>query len=838
MRPAPYLMGGKMKVLSKFAAIALASGVVGNATAASVYDGNFKDSQYGNLKLNGNSVSADRNTITIDQPYKGVSLDYTSGTISKTVVFRYRGLTTGTKDKVVVAASVAGNTYDRAGFRYTTGGEVGCVWNNVGTPDTGGVLQPWRENDDLYLSGELPERGYIAFSYMANGGAAIYYRRETDEKFTAAYHNRDSQTYLHSINDNGKGVYGIMIGGCRQEPASSLMNAQGMQITAIAHLDNGEDINDVRFDSSATLEMEGAELSVSAVNAQIEEGTRMLTLKVASGATISLDEPFAVEEVYFVSKGDLTLTADEAPSSAEIAKMDFHAVAGGVTRDWQEYLSGTGAYLTNEAQPAFRRTTLAELDAMRPLRVSMGGGWLVNGPATLFCRSEGRDEGGNLTNITYLAQRVDDKFVKCVALELTQAGDDVWARAYGARNTTSLGLFGTNFPGSSSSLATSDSANGYGLYAIGLANASDCRSINVNFTKDANSRIASASAVGLAGYETDSGAWNNVTGANGTYAVQMGGYGEGDAAFAAACGANVQVVVSGSSGSYHNTATYSTACASPLRGYIDENSNYPKPAVKISNIPFAAYRVIVYCSTDTENAKFGHVTINGTDYTAADGATARGDAAWGASRVAVVTEGTNVLVSDVMSGSVAIVTGHRGSSSAVRGCIAAVRGCIAAVQIVKCDDPGVVPLPCFGVGVKGNIAVSDGGYVVTANDGATLTEEDFSFTIDRKAFNVEIAQDGKSAFVALKPPFDVEKDENAPDAPWTEDGDGNVTLNIEVVPGLYYAAASAASLDGIKCPGAASPATEETALVVAKPDCETQGFYKVWVSASPITADD
>ena len=825
-----HFLRDRIKTLATLTAIALVVGVARSANSASVYDGNFSESQTGILKLNGNSVSVDRKTITIDQPYKGVSLDYTSGSLSMTVVFRYRGLKPGTKDQVVAAASVAGNTYDRAGFRYTTGGKVGCVWNSVSTPNTGGFLQPWRESDDLYLSGELPERGYIAFSYTANGGAAIYCRRETDEKFTAAYHNRESLTYLQSINDNGKGVWGIMIGGCRQEPAATLMNAQGMQITAIARLDNGDDMNDVRFNSSATLEMADMELSASAVNAQIAEGTRILTLKVAPGAMIDLDEPFSVEEVYFVSEGDLTLTADSAPSSAETDKMDFYAVAGSVTRDWLAYLSGTGGYLMSEAQPAFRRMTLAEIDATRPIRVNMGGGWLVNGPATLFCRNEGRDEGGSLTNITYLAQRIDDGYVKCVALELTQVGDDVWARAYGARNTTTLGNFGTSFTGSSSSLATSDSAKGYGLYGIELADAADCRSININFAKDANSRIASASAVGLAGYETDSGAWNNVTGANGTYAVQMGGYGEDDTAFAAACGADVQVAVSGSSGSYHNTATYSTACASPLRGYIDENSNCPKPAVKISNIPFSAYRVIVYCSTDTQGAKFGHVTINGTDYTAVNGVTARGDAAWGVSRVVAETEGTNVLVSDVMSGSVAMVVGHRGSSSAVRGCI-------AAVQIVKCDDSDIVPLPCFGVGVKGDITASGGGYVVTAKDGETLDEADFAFTIDRKAFNVEIAADGKSAFVALKPPYEVENDSET-DAPWTEDDKGNVTLNVEVVPGLYYAAASAASLDGIKCPGAASPATEDTALVVAKPDCETQGFYKVWVSASPINADD
>ena len=36
--------------------------------------------------------------------------------------------------------------------------------------------------------------------------------------------------------------------------------------------------------------------------------------------------------------------------------------------------------------------------------------------------------------------------------------------------------------------------------------------------------------------------------------------------------------------------------------------------------------------------------------------------------------------------------------------------------------------------------------------------------------------------------------ESAPYQPWTDNGDGNVTLNVEVVPGLYYAADSAGKM--------------------------------------------
>ena len=145
--------------------------------------------------------------------------------------------------------------------------------------------------------------------------------------------------------------------------------------------------------------------------------------------------------------------------------------------------------------------------------------------------------------------------------------------------------------------------------------------------------------------------------------------------------------------------------------------------------------------------------------------------------------------------------------------------------------------PTFSVGGKGTIAESgDGRYVVTANEGVALTESDFAFPGTRKAYRVEIASGGATAVVALKAPFEVERSGAVADGPWTEDDEGSVTLNVEIVPGLYYAAASAASLDGLVCPGASAPATAETRLVVRKPVGSPSGFFKVWVSERPLAA--
>ena len=59
---------------------------------------------------------------------------------------------------------------------------------------------------------------------------------------------------------------------------------------------------------------------------------------------------------------------------------------------------------------------------------------------------------------------------------------------------------------------------------------------------------------------------------------------------------------------------------------------------------------------------------------------------------------------------------------------------------------------------------------------------------------------------------------------------------IEVVPGLYYAADSAATIEALRRPGAAEPAKAGDAVVAPKQMGE-QGFYKVWVSDAPIEAE-
>jgi hypothetical protein len=95
-----------------------------------------------------------------------------------------------------------------------------------------------------------------------------------------------------------------------------------------------------------------------------------------------------------------------------------------------------------------------------------------------------------------------------------------------------------------------------------------------------------------------------------------------------------------------------------------------------------------------------------------------------------------------------------------------------------------------------------------------------------------------TASVVLRGPFERTDDAAVSlKTPYRENGDGKtVTLNVEVVPGLYYAADSAATIEALRRPGAVEPAKAGDAVVAPKQE-GAQGFYKVWVSDGPIEAE-
>ena len=150
--------------------------------------------------------------------------------------------------------------------------------------------------------------------------------------------------------------------------------------------------------------------------------------------------------------------------------------------------------------------------------------------------------------------------------------------------------------------------------------------------------------------------------------------------------------------------------------------------------------------------------------------------------------------------------------SAAEGTVVEVNG--AAVALETAED-GKTRTAAVAVGTKAeDVKVVVGGVDVTAG--------------------FRVAVEGTTATVALKEPFEERRVED--NAPYQDNGDGNVTLNVEVVPGLYYAADSALTIEALRCPGSAAPAKAGDAVVAPKQG-GSQGFYKVWVSDAPIMAE-
>ena len=282
------------------------------------------------------------------------------------------------------------------------------------------------------------------------------------------------------------------------------------------------------------------------------------------------------------------------------------------------------------------------------------------------------------------------------------------------------------------------------------------------------------------------------------------------------------------------------------------------------------------CWYENGHATLGHLVINGGHITAnadGNGAGIGGGTGYNAGC-------TSSIGNITINGGTVIATGYNGAGiggGVRRGCCGNITIGGGVAKIVATTTNAEQPIGngnnssfCSGVTVASNLkqtysnngrtltiepgvketAVTVGGAavgeVVRGEDGKTLSFAVAAGTVAgdvkldiggvdvTKGFRVTV--NGTEARAVLLAPYEVPKEEGAADGIWTENGDGTVTLNVTVVPGLYYAADSAESLDALAGPGASAPATGATTLTAPKPVGD-KGFFKVWVSDAPIAAD-
>ena len=151
---------------------------------------------------------------------------------------------------------------------------------------------------------------------------------------------------------------------------------------------------------------------------------------------------------------------------------------------------------------------------------------------------------------------------------------------------------------------------------------------------------------------------------------------------------------------------------------------------------------------------------------------------------------------------------------------------------------------------KGKVVASEteNGYVVTADEGETLTESDFEFgAVARAAYKIDIAPDGKSATVTLAAPeiavaTEQEADDDDPSGmlakvneseisakPTPEAGEAVGALPVKTYEGLYYQASWGDDL-GDMTAGEKVQATGEKLYLGVIKQTGDKGFYKISVS--------
>ena len=360
----------------------------------------------------------------------------------------------------------------------------------------------------------------------------------------------------------------------------------------------------------------------------------------------------------------VTITGDGTFSDSDLLKVAVAPGAAGtaefsLSNDRKSLIATVTFGVINQSSPTlvFPGATLADLST-HTLRARMkGDDFDADGTEVTFFNRTETEDGGVLAKVTYQLQAIDElsdqHWTKAAKVEFTADTDGVYAKLIDGdySNYDTPAKFGTD------PLTANSGTSNYIPYDFRLVE--PATAISVNFTQGGKNLDSSSSVrYGAGDYAVPYSSWNNMAGANNGTAT----YG----------GATIKITKT-SGGFYCNKLSDTKDLR---RGYLDDGGN--SVVIDVTNIPYEFYRIVTYHATDNANVTFGYVKINETRYTGITDATVKGDAVWGATASSHYAfgfrEGVNYLVSDVMSGSSATITGHKVSPA---------RGCIAAIQIVE-----------------------------------------------------------------------------------------------------------------------------------------------------------
>jgi len=206
------------------------------------------------------------------------------------------------------------------------------------------------------------------------------------------------------------------------------------------------------------------------------------------------------------------------------------------------------------------------------------------------------------------------------------------------------------------------------------------RTISVNFGSD---RVAIDDVDTTVGYAPVPGRyWTDVSNAGNTGGTPstLAASNLQDGTGVALTGTQLYTCSRGGSWYAGNTATLTGKL---LYGYLDDSNGSNPGGFKVTGVPFARYRVIIYRNNDAgegTTGRFGYHTINGVAYSYVSGVLTAGSTAnWGVTRNTQIIVGDNTMVVSGLSGDLTVLTASPGGG---------VRGCISGFQIEEMPFAG------------------------------------------------------------------------------------------------------------------------------------------------------
>ncbi len=616
-----------------------------------VWNGDFKTSTKGayTLSANGNTVATDGSTITISTA-KGVTFARSSAlgnTVGMTVIYKFDNLVVGSTVKTIATASAGGGNADRVGVNVQTSGQTSGIWANTNTYDT-------RATQTTISS--IASDGQFALVYgpkVTNNSGTYLYLKNGSSDYTLVY----SCGGLKSEADT---VQAMTVGGTRNN-GGTFPAATGMVIKAVALFDQALTKDQIAaYEFPAMLVEKTVQFENFLTTTYQDTGWKM-TLADLKASTTKIT---GTMDGSYVSGNNVAATGyhikDGTDGSETILEFQMQIYQEG-TSATDKYLKATRVYAKEQDGTIWLRAV-----ASGNIQYGTLGTEITNWNGTLAQNATADGYGVASVTVTYLAA-ADTGTTATLSYEGDVTVSNVNSDLIDTDTKAEVTLADGATVYFDETLAVPTKLICEGSITLSAAEKPELSKLDLSGVTGGVIRTwmteAEKSGIGFNFYNNQGG---NTTIALAKTAWKSDANGNN--------GSNVAMTDDGLTTvtwTSNNVYTDLQSSGTILHGYLDDSAGVN---ITVSNVPFAEYAVIIYATTDTENAKLSYKTINGKNYTA-DGVSdvaKEGTDAWGQSRSsASAAYGTNAI--RVVAQTKGYLVIHSANRSGARGCISAIQ---------------------------------------------------------------------------------------------------------------------------------------------------------------------